>query len=234
MPEAGRAGLPLSIDVSPRRVLVVVVAVCLLLVAAGWTVGVVSQVPGVPIPRRISRRLILTGEMNIAAWYSSLLLFVAALLLGVIALRERTRDGGSRSHWTVLSAVFLFLSMDESVALHELTPTLLEKLGLHAEWMVFGAGFVAVLALYLLPWILSLRPRTRVLVLVSAALFVGGALVLETASGFVDRSAGLGSIASISLAACEEMLEMLGSCLFIYALLDYLRAEGSLVEVRIE
>lgn len=219
---------------SPERVLGILVGASVLLVVIGWMVGTFSVVPGVSIPRLISRRLILNGEQTIPAWYSSLLLFAAALLLGGIALRERAQAAGSSSRWIVLAPVFLLLSMDESVALHETIRPLLETLGIHTQWMFFGAAFVALLAVYLLPWVLSLEPRTRALFLLSAALFVGGALGLETASGFVARSAGLESVAYISITAFEEMFEMLGSCLFIYALLDYLRSGGSMIRIQVE
>jgi len=224
-----------SIVLSPRKVLAIIVVTSLLLVAIGWLFEVLSVMPGVlPIPRMISRRLSLGAEQTIPAWYSSLLLFVAALLLGVIASRERAGAGGSSSGWVVLAATFLILSLDESVAIHETIRPTLEKVGVHTQWMFFGAGFVALLAVYLVPWLRSLERRTRKLFLLSAVLFVGGALGVETASGFVARSAGLESIQYISISALEETLEMLGSCLFIYALLDYLRSGGSGIRVQLE
>ena len=224
-----------SIVLSPRKVLTVIVITSLLLVVIGWLFEILSVIPGtIHIPRLITRRLMLGAEQTIPAWYSSLLLFVAALLLGVIASRERAPVGGSRSRWVVLATTFLILSLDESVAIHETIRPTLEKVGLHTQWMFFGAGFVALLAVYLVPWLWSFERRTRNLFFLSAVLFVGGALGVETASGFVARSAGLESIPYISISAVEETLEMLGSCLFIYALLDHLRSGGRGIRVQLE
>ncbi|MGH7926613.1 MAG: hypothetical protein ACREQV_02305, partial [Candidatus Binatia bacterium] len=59
------------------------------------------------------------GENNIPAYFSSLLLAGASLLLWIIS-RIRQAAGGKYSyHWLILSIVFLFLSLDETASIHE-------------------------------------------------------------------------------------------------------------------
>lgn len=209
---------------SPLRVLAVLAAIAALLASVGWMAGVQRLFPDiVPVPHIITRRFILIDEHTVAAWYSSLLLFTAAILLGVI-VHLNGMHASLRSRWRVLAIVFLFLSMDEAVALHETIPMLLLKLGIDTQWMYFGAAFVVVLGIYLIRWFRSFDSRMRKILLLSAVMFVGGALGVETLSGVVARSHGIESIAYVSMATVEETLEMLGCCLFVYALLDHIRA----------
>ena len=57
-------------------------------------------------------------EGNIPAYYSSITILFASFLLGFISLFRKT-NGLSYSLWLVLSIIFFYLSIDESVQLHE-------------------------------------------------------------------------------------------------------------------
>lgn len=59
----------------------------------------------------------LNGEENIPAFYSAALLLSAAVLLGRIAfLKRRSRYC---LYWASLSMLFVYLSVDEAMAIHE-------------------------------------------------------------------------------------------------------------------
>lgn len=226
--------------VSPRSILTVLIACSLLIVAVGWTAGVLQLFPDVPtFPGMIRRRLDIDSEATIAAWYSSLLLFVASCLLAVAATAVPDRGRGGRRSWVVLSVVFLLLSMDEAVALHEMSGSILVRIGiqggyLYYPWVIFGGLFIAVLFVYLVPWVRRLQLRTRNLFLLSAALFVGGALIVEMLGARVAESLGDRTVLYTTLAAVEDLLEMMGSSVFIYALLLHLRSAAGGIRIRIE
>ena len=57
----------------------------------------------------------LSFEENLPTWYASTLLTCCAILLGLIA--TATRSAGKRYvwHWWILSASFLYISIDENV-----------------------------------------------------------------------------------------------------------------------
>jgi len=65
-------------------------------------------------------------EGNIPAYYSSSTILFASFLLGFISLFRKTY-GLNYSLWSILSVIFLYLSLDEAVQLHERVGVLLKK-----------------------------------------------------------------------------------------------------------
>lgn len=82
-------------------------------------------------------------------------------------------------------------SIDEHSELHERLDQLGSPLaeawgmGLWFTWVIPGLGFAALVALVLWPLVWSLPRASRALVLGGGALFLLGAVVVETASGLV-------------------------------------------------
>jgi len=225
--------------ISARRVLVVLVSVSVTLTILGLGVHLASISPGgITIPRFIWERLNAVREATVTAWFSSLLLFVAALLLAAIASeRFRTHERFAR-HWLALAFIFLYLSADEAVALHETTVPLLRKLNLggllYYPWVLVGIAAVLIFGIVYLRFFLHLKPRGRSLFLLSAVLYVGGAIGLEMVGARSAEAGGEATAAYATAIYVEELLEMLGVSTFIYALLDHIRSTVSDVVIRIE
>ncbi len=59
------------------------------------------------------------SEHNVPAYYSALTVLFCALLLAIIATIERKREASGAGYWWGLAAIFLFLALDEALALHE-------------------------------------------------------------------------------------------------------------------
>ena len=180
----------------------------------------------------VARRFDLDAEHNIPTWFASTALLVAAMLLGVVAHGRWRSHASDRRHWAGLAILFTLLSLDEAVQLHEmLRLPMLQRFALRGifsfAWVipVFFAvvGFAAV---YFRFW-LRLPRRTRALFFVSAALYVGGALGLEMAGGALAESHGFDSLRYATVMIVEEVMEMVGVALFVYALLDHVRGESS-------
>lgn len=168
----------------------------------------------------------LDHERNLPAWFSTLLLSSAALLSLVIGiLHFRCRLAWAR-HWLTIGLLFLLLSLDESVSLHErAVEPLRAALGagglLYWTWVVPGAIFVLGVTAIYWKFVFSLPPQIRLLAITSASLYVAGALGLEMVGGYYAELDADGSFLYQTIAALEEGLEMLGASLFIYTLLRY-------------
>ena len=209
-----------------------------LLVGALVVVGVTGQVylrltpdPGL---EPLARRFNLDAESTIPAYVSSLLLLLSGVLLAVTA---RVTGAGWRSPWGGLSAVFVGLSMDEVLILHE---SLVEPVrsaldtsgALYFAWVIPGALFVAVLGALYVPFLLSRPPWLRRLLVLSGTIYVGGALGLEFVGGALT-SAGLNeSWGYFAVATVEETAELVGVSLFIYTLLLHLERRQARLDLR--
>lgn len=166
------------------------------------------------------------GEGNIPAWFSASLLLCCAFLLGCIASLHR-QQGGLVAFWGMLSCIFVLLSLDEVAQLHELSIRPLREQFhttgfLYYPWILPAGLCVATLAVGYSRFQATLPGRTRWLFLVAGTLYVGGALAMEAVSGqhaslFGEQNPGYHVIVTL-----EELLEMTGAVVFIYALLDYM------------
>jgi hypothetical protein len=167
-------------------------------------------------------------EATVPTWYSAGLLLAVAAVCAVLAVVARAADGGGAGRWGMLGLVFVGMSLDETVALHErLDSGVNDTLdvggsgALPHPWAGAGVVLAAALAVVtaraigLLPWH---RGRWAVLGL---GLYVGGALGLEALSGVVLDAAGNGfEYAAITWA--EEGAEMVGALVMLCALLSAL------------
>ena len=179
----------------------------------------------------------LDSEGNIPTFYSASTLLLCSALLAIIAFAKKKEDAPYRLHWKALSIIFLFMSLDEASALHEMTIEPLRSAlsaggFLYLTWVVLGTVFVLILVLAYLRFLADLPRKTRNLFLVAGAIFVGGALGMEMIGGYyvspyAGQSVPPSRICNIYLnyqmiSAVEELLEMLGIVVFIYALMSYI------------
>ncbi|MCF8466103.1 MAG: hypothetical protein K9G33_01750 [Sneathiella sp.] len=173
-------------------------------------------------------------EANIPSYFSSFdLLFAATILLalGLIRRIERSKDS---KYWLGLALIFLYLSVDENISIHELIIKIFWRFHAPSDfdnfvWLIPYGTFVLVLAVVYFRFILSLPPRTRLLFALSGVLFVSGALGMEAVGGlYIGVSwyqpiewEKYGDLTYYLIANLEECLEMFGVIVFIYALLSY-------------
>lgn len=170
----------------------------------------------------------LGGEANIPSTFSGGLLLLCALLLGAIALEKRRSGAAFAQHWAVLSGVFFYLSLDELARLHDTLSGPLSRLyapggALLYLWVVPYGVAVLLLLLGSLWFLAHLPATTRRLFLLAGFLYVGGALGMELIEASSNsRGIQTGFVPLLSVAV-EETLEMLGTVVFLYGLLDYLQ-----------
>ena len=162
------------------------------------------------------------AERNIPSWYASMLWAAfagSAFAAAVLACRKRVS-------WAAMGLVGVAASIDEHSELHErldqIGTPLAEALGwdLWFTWVIPGVVIAVVVAALLLPLVLSLRPRSRWLVLAGGAVFLLGAIVVESLSGLVlAHFADQVTWHFILVTLVEELLEMLGLALAIAGVL---------------
>src|SRR5256885_4802293 len=101
------------------------------------------------IRKSFERLFDLDAEANIPTWFSSALLLMCAMLLAAnAAAKWKTRDRYT-IHWIVLSVIFLYLSVDETAIIHEMSIKPLRSM-LHPTGLLYEAwiipGIVATVA----------------------------------------------------------------------------------------
>jgi hypothetical protein len=179
----------------------------------------------------------LNKEANLPTWFSALLWQIAALLAFCVAQWHRARGYPHTAYWLGMIPLFLFLSLDEAAKVHE---TIGDMIGRKVEmtgalrftyaWVLFGLTLVALVGLAYARLLILLRRRFALLLVMSAVLFLLGAVIVESIGAAVEG----GSIERFPfgqtwprMIAYEETLEMLGAILLIHTLLGILALKTS-------
>jgi hypothetical protein len=140
-------------------------------------------------------------ERSIPTWFESMQFMLCSVLLAVVAVAKRQRGERYVLHWGVLSAILLYMSLDEVATIHETMGAQLQRLlhyltgftpggAISYFWVVPGALFVLVVALAYLRFLVDLPRATRRQFVFAGALFLLGALGLEMLSAQVASSSG--------------------------------------------
>jgi len=213
-------------------------ALVVLLIAGNLLVGLVFTVYlflGAADDGIIARQLDPGREGNLPTWYASLQWALAAGLLTVYAsMPPPGLSRGVRLYLPALGA--LFLSLDESAALHEwlghFSDILLpNETRAGTFFWVTGIWMLVLIPLALLAGLLVARlladhlraaPRAARLFAGGAFLFVLGAGVLEMGANVVAES----RLLLFGLGIAEEVSELMGSSLVVWGAWELLRVSG--------
>ena len=212
--------MPIVLNERPvRRVLLAAAAGVALL---GLAAELVHQLaPSVRSP--VLPMFSLSVEANFPTWYASALLFGCGLALLLIAAGVKQSGARFHRHWALLGGLFLYMSLDEAVELHEHLGELWELHGvLYFSWVIPAAGIVLGLGLAYLPFLKHLPAPTRWRFVAAGALYVGGALVLELPLGWWADRAGRDNLIYGLIDWVEETCELFGATLFLCSLITYL------------
>jgi len=166
-------------------------------------------------------------EGNIPTMFSTLLLLYSSLLLAFIWFVRRERNEQDKNYWFWLSVIFLFLATDEFSSIHETIGNALERVFdkdgmLWFPWKIpFGIGLIIFMIVYI-KFLIQLPARTRNLFIISGFIFVMGAMNIELVEGFYKYIYKSPDFNYRVFEPLEELLEMIGSIIFIRANLDYI------------
>ena len=178
-------------------------------------------------------------ENTIPTVYASLSLLFCSLLLWVISFAKKKEGDKDFLFWLGLAIIFLYLSIDEVVAIHERfngpVRSVLHTTGyLYYAWVIPYGIFVIFFGLTYLKFVISLPQKTRLLFIIAGLIYVAGAIgleLLESSQRVYGKNHNAQFVAFIT--TIEEVLEMAGAAVFIYALLSYISSELKHLQLRI-
>ncbi len=175
-------------------------------------------------------------ERNLPTWYASATLLIAAFLLAVIAAQTGRAKQRGAAHWSLLSVLFVFLSLDEAISLHEPWNEALQHFRFtgvfYYGWVIPYSTALLLGAVLCVKFFKGLAPKTRNLFLAAATLYLSGALGMELISGNYLSKTGRMDGAVAAMGIIEELLEMLGVAVFIHALLLHIGVLGACLKVQ--
>lgn len=166
-------------------------------------------------------------EKNLPTFFSTALAIIATGLLLVISLIRRQMRR-SWKLWASLSALFLLVAMDEFIGVHEQISApvrnLLDAKGLlYFAWVIPYAFLVMLLAGIYGRFVFEMPPHIRNGILLSATLFLMGALGFEMLSGMLfEYSDFTKTMLYGGVATMKESCEMAGMILFIHTLMRHI------------
>ena len=181
-------------------------------------------------------RLDLDTEASLPTWFSSGLMLVCALTLLAIAVQVRREGLFKALPWLLMAAAFFFISLDESISLHEWLSAALgarvNNTGLfYFVWTVPALVVCLAGLACFVPFILGFNGLDRVLLVGSAVVFLSGAIGVEMVGGMEAEVAGIETLKYRLLATLEETLEFAGLLLFLLFLLRRLRAAHNRMQI---
>ncbi len=182
---------------------------------------------------KVIGKLNLDEEKNsLPTWYQSSTLLLSSFLLLVISLVRRELKDKDAKFWGLLSVIFLFLSLDESISIHEqMTMPLRTAFNLEGflflSWVIPASLLMAVFAAVFVRFLFRLPAFTRYLMITAGLIFLSGAVGLEMAGAnymfSLNNPDDIGNNFTYALITTfEELLEMSGIVLFLYTLLEHL------------
>lgn len=192
-----------------------------LVCGAGLTVELARHLGSLDPESRLRSALSLSYEANVPTWYSSGLLWTAALGLACCGWREPGRE---RAWWWVLAAIFMLMSLDESIELHEELGGAALGGALYFSWVVPGALLTGSFCAAYLGFWRRLPTTTRRGFAWAFAIYVGGALGMELPLGAWFERHGDENLGYAVLDFVEESLEIAGLSVFVVAIAEQLRS----------
>lgn len=164
----------------------------------------------------------LDRELNLVAFFSSLLLFGNALMIAKLIQQKYL----SRRSF-LLAAIFLFMALDEMLIIHE---TL--EIVLATDWQII---YLPIMLFAGLGWIQVLLRSSGT---VRASWFLGATAwalsqLLEQWQWIDGPGGSIEAIHYNVMMVTEELLEMIGSTLFLYALFRWMWPEGVIIRLPI-
>lgn len=219
----------MTLSISARKVSIWLFVVAVVLNAIGFVGRTVEYLLGYEETTELVHLFHPSEEGNITAWFSALLLLLSAILLALITRATKETGRPYVRHWTVLSLIFLYMSVDEAARIHELTQeplrAALNPTGIfHYAWVIVAIPLVLIFAIAYLRFLRDLPRNTGLLFIASGALYVGGALGMDMLGGYLlSHPVGGFDLQPLAI-TIEEFLENVGMVLFIYTLLSYIKS----------
>lgn len=179
-------------------------------------------------------------ENNVPSFFSSLLLLFSSLLLWLIYKLTEIRDT-YRKRWLLLAAIFLFLTLDEALKIHErinvfTSLIFTDNMGGYLTWtwiIPYMLLFLAV-AIYNFRFVLQLPRSIRNTFMLAGCLFVFAAAAIESIEGRLMIITAEDPVVLMITTTIQELGEMISIILFISGLLRYLALTSKKLHLTIQ
>jgi hypothetical protein len=234
--------MTVSFQLPAKRIALILWAIALLLSilsvalkAYEWSLGVNNTY----WVYQINDLLSVDQEGNIPAWYNAMLWFIATILSTIIAQFQFQQENQWRKYWAGLSLLFLYLTLDEASAIHELfTVPLREILNtgayLYFAWLLVGIPFALLMIAIFGLFVLALPRQTKALFILAGLIFLIGAVGIEAISANEWYLHDGPTLLYSTINAFEEFFEMTGLVILIYGLLSYIASHIQEVNLRFQ
>ncbi|WP_296381470.1 hypothetical protein [Winogradskyella sp.] len=190
------------------------------------------------VPRLLIKLLDFNLEANLPTYFSSLVLLFNGFILALIGKSHKTL-GEKFWHWFGLAFIFVFLALDEMIQIHEQLRAPMEAL-FNTSGILYFAWFIPYIAIMLIIVIAYFKFMMRLpksilkLFILAGVLFVSGAVVMEAISGMHAEKHGEETMTYAMMYSFEELLEMSGAIIFMYALISYIELKFKKVNILLE
>lgn len=178
------------------------------------------------------------AEANVPTFYSAIQLLLSAVLLLIITKEKFLEWNRFRFAWAGLAAGFVFLGFDEVAMFHEKIYKLPALLGfgeVPLVWLVLFCIPLLLLAAGYWRFFWALESWMRRMFLLSACIFLGGAIGMEVIGDIIWYQTGTKNCWPYILEeSVEELMEMIGIFLFILTLLKYLETKEGAVTIEFQ
>ncbi|NKB60485.1 MAG: hypothetical protein GKS00_29615 [Alphaproteobacteria bacterium] len=225
----------MAVCFSPYRIFQLHLCIILFLALASLLGHVIHITTGDAVIFGIRRIFNMDIEKNIPSLFSAFAIFCSSVVLFVLYQGYRKSNKRGWVFFLVFGFLFLCLTYDEMFSVHErLAPITRQWITgsglLFFTWIVPGSLFVLVVFLCSLSFLRHTDSTTRNRLILSGAIFTGGALGFEALGGLrIEQIGYYASVVHTSkpdliyflLMTCEETMEMVGIALFLYTLLRH-------------
>ena len=141
--------------------------------------------------------------------------------------------------WIFLAVIFLFLALDEFSSIHEKLGAPVRELlnasgAFYWAWIIPYGVLLVILAIIYARFIIELPAKPRRFMLISAFVYVTGALGFEMLDGwYLELHKGQEDLIYSLISTFEESLEMIGLLTFVYALMIYIEESHNGLTIQI-
>lgn len=220
---------------SVTRILIVVAAI---LVIISLTTQVMARQLDMDPNRFTLSFFNLDVERNVPTTFQALLLFGNAMLFAGIALLKWSTSNRWRWHWAILSAIFVLLTWDEIIEVHEHLIHIMRPFGLsgifYFAWIIPAAVAVAILGVAYLRFVLAMSNPPRNRIIIAGVIYLTAIFPFEAIGGwYFERMGEQVNIQYVLLTTVEETLEMVALIVLLHALARYLGALLALASIEV-
>jgi len=222
MSTSNETPLRIELPASHTTIMRVMWATVLLLAVTGAITGLYpAESTDHPIRWHFHRLFFLDFDKSIPTWVSSFGLSSAAVLLASIARQRSRAELRFARHWWVLAAGFAFMSVDESVELHEYFGLPGASSVIALDWLSFGVPLIIFMGVAFTQFLRGLPRGIRHALVAAGVVYLSGAIVSEIVGSLIVGAGLKSSVYYQFVVVVEETLEMSGITLLVGALLKH-------------